>query len=75
MQQLDESKVKFTLSLSTEQNRVLDRLQSALKATSRADVIRKALALAELYADAVKQGQKLCLVGPDGKVLEVLRFV
>jgi hypothetical protein len=70
----EESRTKFTLALNPEQNRVLDNLQGALKASSRSEVIRKALALAELYADAVKNGQKLCLTDSDGKILETLRF-
>jgi hypothetical protein len=69
-----ESKTKVTIGLTPEQNEVLDALQNSLKATSRAEVIRKALALAEIYATAVTNKQKLALVDANGKLVETLRF-
>jgi hypothetical protein len=66
---------KYTLELSREQNESLAQIQTVLKASSKADVIRKSLGLAALMAEITAQGHKLAIVDTTGKVVETIRIM
>lgn len=72
---MDDEKIKFGFGLTGAQVRAFDKLRDALAAVSRAEVVRKSLALAEVYADAVDRGLRVCLVDDSGKVVETLKFI
>lgn len=53
--------VKYTLTLTDDQEKQLDELQAAFKASTRADVFRKVLALGSLLAEAQQQKKSLAI--------------
>jgi hypothetical protein len=66
---------KYTLELSSEQNEELAQIQKVLKASSKADAIRRALGLAALAVEVTNQSRKLAILNENGDVIETLRFV
>lgn len=66
---------KFTLNLTASQERLLDSLQESLNAVTRADVLRKALELAALYAEIKSRGDSLAVVDAAGVIRERVRVL
>jgi hypothetical protein len=57
----------FTIDENTEQ--VLDALKHKLGKTSRAEVLRKAIALLEVATSATEEGNGIAIVDKDSNVL------
>lgn len=66
---------KFTLNLTKEQEQLLDKLQAPLSVSTRADVLRKALAFALLYAEIREKKQNLLIADENGNPIERIRVV
>jgi len=66
---------KFTMNITQEQETLLDTLQKSLDASSRADVIRKALSLIEMYVEIRSKQQNLCISNQEGKIIERIRII
>lgn len=66
---------KFTMSLTSQQEAMLDGLQAPLGAATRTDVIRKALSLLELYAELRAKNQNLVIADADGTPLQRIRVI
>lgn len=72
--QSNEMITKFILGFTPEQISVLDKIQDSLSASSRGDVIKKALSLIALYVDVKEKRQRFCVADENGNVIEFLRF-
>jgi hypothetical protein len=55
---LVEKKVKLSIEVTPELNRVIERI-SALTGTTKSDVMRKALALMDVAVEAKENGERL----------------
>jgi hypothetical protein len=66
---------KYTMNLTDKQEHLLDDLREPLGVTTRAEVIRKGLSLAKLYADIRAQGHELVVMDAQGKPLERIRVL
>lgn len=66
---------KFTLNLTEQQEALLEELQEPLGVTTRADVIRKAIAFALLYKEIREKGQSLVITDSSGTQLERIRIL
>ena len=66
---------RMTLELPPEAVERLDRLQDLLKATSRAETIRRALAVADLVASATIQDGSAVVLRRENGEEETLRMV
>ena len=67
--------MKFTFNITVEQETLLDVLKTSLGVVSRADVIRKALQFAELYAEIRTKKQTLLVADENGVPLERIRIL
>ena len=67
--------VKYTLTLSDDQEQQLDELQKAFKASNRADVFRKVLALGSLVAEAQKDKKSLGIGSENSGKWETIRIL
>lgn len=63
-------KKRFQLEFDQRSAARLEHLQSRLEAASRAEVIRRALALLDLASQAEARGEKLCVLSKDGTCRE-----
>lgn len=61
-------KVRLSLDLSEELNETLDRL-AADSGTTKSDVLRKAIVLVEVAAQAKRKHQKLAIVDEEEQVV------
>lgn len=68
------SQYKFTIILTPQHEEMLDGLKDSLGASTRAEVIRKALAIAMFVAEVKSKGQNI-LVEQDGQIVEKVRLV
>jgi hypothetical protein len=64
---------RFNVDFSDEANAVLEDLAGRQK-TTKAEVIRKAIALEKWFSDTTRDGSKIVVEAPDGKLREVLKF-
>jgi hypothetical protein len=63
----------FTIDVTTE--RVLDSLKSRLGKTSRAEVLRKAIALLEVATSAKDDGNDIAIVDKNGDIVTRIMLV
>lgn len=64
IRKLDKEKVRLSLDISPELNRLLEELAATTGGT-KSDVLRKAIALMEVAVDAKRRGLKLGLADKD----------
>ena len=65
--------VTFTIDEHTEQ--VLERLKLKLKKTSRAEVLRKAIALLEVATEAEDEGGSIATLNSKGEVRHRIKLI
>ena len=66
---------RFTLILTPKQEKLIDGLKEPLGVEKRADVFRKALALALMFSELRAKKQALLIADEHGKVVERIRLV
>jgi len=66
----DKARVQFDFSKDSLAK--LDEIVSAVNASTRAEVIRRALMLYTEVLEAEKRGAKICFREPDGTLIQVL---
>jgi hypothetical protein len=66
----DKARVQFDFSKDSLAK--LDEIVSAVNASTRAEVIRRALTLYTQVLDAEKRGAKICFREPDGTMVQIL---
>jgi len=66
----DKARVQFDFSKDSLAK--LDEIVAAVSASTRAEVIRRALLLYTEVLDAEKRGAKLCFREPDGTLVQIL---
>lgn len=66
---------KFTLNLTQQQEETLDSLKQTLGVSTRADVFRKAIALALLYKEVTEKNQFLFIGEQNGTTVERIRVL
>lgn len=50
----------------------IEKVQEATHAASRSDAVRRAVAIAEILVEAAKGGEKLVLMGKNGRQREII---
>lgn len=65
--------VTFTIDEATDQ--ILEKLKAALGKTSRAEVLRKAIALLEVATEAEKSGGSVATLDEEGNVRHRIKLV
>jgi len=68
MRVVEAPKVRLSLDLSPEANTVLDNLASQ-QSTTKADILRKAIALIDVAITAKQQGQHLAVLDGDKTIV------
>lgn len=68
-----EKMARFNVDFSDEANAMLDDLATRQQIT-KAEVIRKAIALEKWFTDTTREGSKIIVQAPDGKLREVLKL-
>ncbi len=66
---------KFTINLTPAQNQLFDKLQILFEAASRAELIRKLLAIGLLVIELKDKGQYLMIGDAEGHPQQTLRFL
>lgn len=66
---------KFTLNLTQQQEETIDSLKQSLGVSSRADVFRKAIALAMVYKEVTEKNQHLFIADANGTPIERIRVL
>ena len=64
--------IKTTFNFHPDTAATLNKLQSYFKATSKAEILRKAIALLEMAQEARESGGEMAVVDKDGNVHKVL---
>lgn len=64
---------RFNVDFSDEATAILDELAKRQNST-KAEVIRKAIALEKWFNDTTANGSKIVVEAPDGKLREVIKF-
>ena len=64
---------RFNVDFNEEATRVLEDLADA-QGTTKADVLRKAIALEKWFNETLQSGSKIVVEAPDGKLREILKF-
>jgi hypothetical protein len=64
---LEQETTQTTFKFNKQTLAVINQLKKDFGATSKAEVIRKALALLEMAQNARQNGDSLAIVGKDGK--------
>ena len=59
----------FTFTIDDSTERVLDNLKSRLGKTSRAEVLRKAIALLEVATSAKDDGNDIAIIDKNGNIV------
>ncbi|HXL80814.1 MAG TPA: hypothetical protein VN951_08065 [Pyrinomonadaceae bacterium] len=65
----------FTFTIDETTERVLDSLKSRLGKTSRAEVLRKAIALLEVATSAKDDGNDIAIVDKNGDIVTRIMLV
>lgn len=71
-QEREQESVQTTFKFNRETLKIIDQLKRDFGATSKAEVIRKALALLEVARQAKKSGGTIAVVDDDGTQHKVL---
>jgi hypothetical protein len=69
---LTQDKARVQFDFSKDSLAKLDEIVAAVSASTRAEVIRRALMLYTEVLDAEKRGAKICFREPDGTLVQIL---
>ncbi len=69
---LTQDKARVQFDFSKDSLAKLDEIVSAVNASTRAEVIRRALTLYTEVLEAEKRGAKICFREPDGTLVQIL---
>jgi len=69
---LAQDKARVQFDFSKDSLAKLDEIVSAVNASTRAEVIRRALTLYTEVLEAEKRGAKICFREPDGTLIQIL---